>query len=61
MQVTPQSVELFRTLLNPESPDAEVDASTAMIAAARETRWRRKQSCDAVIARSSVSIHPSLV
>lgn len=55
MQQSPQSVELFRTLLSPEFPNAEVDASAAMIAAARETRWRRNQSCDAVIARGSVA------
>lgn len=54
MRETPQCVELFTTLLNPERPLAEVDASAAMIAAARETRWRRNQSCDAVIARGAV-------
>jgi len=55
MQETPQCVELFRTLINPEKPDAEVVASAAMIAAARETRWRRNQPCDAVIARGAVA------
>ena len=55
MQETPQCVELFRTLLNPERPNTEADASAAMIAAARETRWRRNQSCDAVIARGAVA------
>jgi len=55
MQETPQCTELFRTLLNPEMPDAEVDANAAMIAAARETRWRRNQPCDAVIARGAVA------
>lgn len=55
MQETPQCAELFRTLLNPEMPYAEVDASAAMMAAARETRWRRNQSCDTVIARGAVA------
>lgn len=54
MLATPQCVELFTTLLNPERPLAEVDASAAMIAAARVTRWRRNQPCDAVIARDAV-------
>jgi len=55
MQETPQCLELFSTLLNPDMPHAEADASAAMIAAARETRWRRNQPCDAVIARSGVA------
>jgi CRP-like cAMP-binding protein len=55
MRETPQCVALFTTLLNPEMPDAEVDASAAMIGAARETRWRRNEPCDAVIARGAVA------
>jgi CRP-like cAMP-binding protein len=55
MRETPEYVEQFTTLLNPEKPNAEVDASAAMIAAARATRWRRNQSCDAVIARGAVA------
>jgi CRP-like cAMP-binding protein len=55
MRETPECVELFTTLLNPEMPDADVGASAAMIAAARETRWRRNQSCDAVISRDAVA------
>jgi CRP-like cAMP-binding protein len=55
MQETPECAELFRTLLNPEKPDSEVDASVAMMTAARETSWRRNQSCDAVIARGAVA------
>lgn len=55
MRETPQCVELFTTLLNPEMPHAEVDASAAMIAAARLTRWRRNQPCDAVIVRGAVA------
>jgi CRP-like cAMP-binding protein len=55
MRETPECVELFTTLLNPEMPNAEVDASAAMIAAARETRWRRNQSCDPVISRGAVA------
>lgn len=55
MQETPECVELFTTLLNPEMPTAEVGASAAMIGAARETRWRRNESCDAVIARGAVA------
>ena len=55
MQESPQCVDLFRALLNPEMTGAEVDASAAMIAAARETRWRRNQPCDAVIARGAVA------
>lgn len=55
MQRTPECVELFRTLLSPENPNSEVDAIAAMIAAARETCWRRNQACDAVIARGAVA------
>ena len=55
MQETPQCVELFRTLLDPEKPETEAQTSAAMIAAARETRWRRNQPCDAVIARGAVA------
>jgi CRP-like cAMP-binding protein len=55
MQGTPQCVELFATYLNPQMPHAEVDASAAMVAAARQTRWRRNQPCDAVIARGTVA------
>ncbi len=55
MQETQECAELFRTQLNPEKPDSEVDATAAMMAAARATRWRRNQACDAVIARSAVA------
>ena len=55
MRETPECVELFASLLSPEMPPAEVDASAAMIAAARETRWRRNQPCDAVIAGGAVA------
>ena len=55
MQVSPESAELFQTLLNPEKPQDEKDSAAAMIAAARETCWRRNQSCDAVIARGAVA------
>lgn len=55
MRETAQCVELFTTLLNPEMPNAEANASAAMIAAARETRWRRNEPCDAVIARGTVA------
>jgi CRP-like cAMP-binding protein len=55
MQQSPELVELFQILLNPEKPLNETDAATAMIAAARETGWRRNQACDAVIARGAVA------
>ena len=55
MQETPECVDLFRTLLSPENPDSEVDAAVAMIAAGRETHWRRNQTCDAVVARGAVA------
>jgi CRP-like cAMP-binding protein len=55
MQPTPECAEIFRTLLNPEKPHSEVDATAAMMTAARETRWRRNQACDAVIARGAVA------
>lgn len=55
MRETPQCVELFTTLLNPEKPNSEIDAGKAMIAAARETRWRRNEPCDEVIARGAVA------
>jgi CRP-like cAMP-binding protein len=55
MQESPESVELFQTLLNPEKPLIEADAARTMIAAARETCWRRNQACDAVIARGAVA------
>lgn len=55
MQQSPESVELFQTLLNLEKPQKEKEAAGAMIAAARETHWRRNQTCDAVIARGAVA------
>lgn len=55
MQETPECAELFRTLLNPQKPHKEADAAAAMIAAGRETRWRRNQACDAVVARGAVA------
>jgi CRP-like cAMP-binding protein len=55
MQETLECAQLFRTQLNPEKPHSEVDASAAMMAAARATRWRRNQACDAVIARGAVA------
>lgn len=55
MRGNPECAELFRTLLNPEKADSEVDAAAAMITAARETCWRRNQACDAVIARGAVA------
>lgn len=55
MQESPESVELFETLLNLERPLKEKEAAGAMIAAARETRWRRNETCDAVIARGAVA------
>jgi CRP-like cAMP-binding protein len=55
MRGSPECTELFRTLLNPEKPQSEVDATAAMMTAARETRWRRNQACDAVIARGAVA------
>lgn len=55
MQESPESAELFQTLLNLEKPLNEKEAAGAMIAAARETCWRRNQACDAVIARGAVA------
>jgi CRP-like cAMP-binding protein len=55
MQENPESLELFHTLLNPDDPPNETDAAKAMIAAARETSWRRNQACDVVIARGAVA------
>jgi CRP-like cAMP-binding protein len=55
MQETPECAALFRTLLSPENPESEVEAAAAMIAAGRETRWRRNQTCDAVVARGAVA------
>ncbi|HVU31006.1 MAG TPA: helix-turn-helix domain-containing protein [Sphingomicrobium sp.] len=55
MRETPQCAELFTRLLKPNNPDAEAGAGAAMIAAARETRWRRNQPCDAVIAGGAVA------
>lgn len=55
MQDSPESVELFQTLLNVETPLSEKEAAGAMIAVARETHWRRSEVCDAVIARGAVA------
>jgi CRP-like cAMP-binding protein len=55
MQATRECAELFRTLLNPKKQHNAVDCAAAMIAAARETRWRRNQPCGAVIARGAVA------
>ncbi|HEX3676642.1 MAG TPA: helix-turn-helix domain-containing protein [Sphingomicrobium sp.] len=46
---------MFQSLLNPENPLSEAEAAAAMIAAARETSWRRNQACDSVIARGAVA------
>jgi CRP-like cAMP-binding protein len=55
MQECPEFVELFQSLLNPENPLSEAEAAATMIAAARETSWRRNQACDSVIARGAVA------
>ena len=55
MQESPEFVEQFQALLNPDNPLEETDAAMAMIAAARETSWRRNQSCDVVIARGAIA------
>ena len=55
MRETPEYVELFRALLSPAMPHGEVGAGAALVAAARETRWRRNQPCDAVVARGAVA------
>ena len=55
MQKSPEAVELFQTLVNPEKRLDGNDAAEAMIAAARETCWCRNQSCDAVIARGAIA------
>ena len=55
MQTTPESLEFFQTLLNPDKPLSETEAARAMILAARETSWRRNQTCDAVVARGAVA------
>jgi CRP-like cAMP-binding protein len=55
MPRTPECAKLFRTLLNPDKPESEVDAAAAMLKGARETDWRRNQACDAVIARGAVA------
>lgn len=55
MQKSPESLELFQTLLNADKPLGETEAAGAMIEAARETCWRRNQTCDAVVARGAVA------
>lgn len=55
MQESPEIVELFGALLNPERPQNEKDAAAAMVATARASCWRRNQACDAVIARGGVA------
>ena len=55
MHKTPETVELFQAMLNPEKPLSENDAAEAMVSAARETSWCRNQSCDAIIARGAVA------
>ncbi len=55
MREIQECAELFRTRLNPEKPDSERDATAAMMMAARATRWRKNQACDAVIARGAVA------
>ena len=55
MQESPQSVELFQTLLNPENRVSEAEAAKAMIACARATCWRRNQACDALVARGGIA------
>lgn len=55
MQATVECAELFGAQLSPVEPHTEVDASEAMMMAGRETRWRRNQACDAIIARGAVA------
>ena len=55
MHKTPETVELFQAMLNPEKPLSEADAAEAMVSAARETSWCRNQSCDAIIARGAIA------
>lgn len=55
MQKSPEAVELFETLVNPERPFTENGAAEAMVSAARETCWCRNQACDAVIARGAIA------
>ena len=55
MQKNPESLDLFRALLSPDVPLGATDAAQAMVLAARETCWRRNQTCDAVIARGAVA------
>ena len=55
MQKSPESLALFQTLLSPDKPLGETEAARAMVEAARETCWRRNQTCDAVVARGAVA------
>ncbi|HTU11500.1 MAG TPA: helix-turn-helix domain-containing protein [Allosphingosinicella sp.] len=55
MDETPECAELFRAQQHSETPDSEVNATSAMMAAARATCWRRNQACDPVIARGAVA------
>jgi CRP-like cAMP-binding protein len=55
MQETMECAELFGTQLSAENPTSRANASAALIAAGRATRWRRNEACDAVIARGAVA------
>jgi CRP-like cAMP-binding protein len=55
MEETPECIELFRIQLSPARPSNEIDVTAALIAAARETAWRRNQPCEAVVAGGAVA------
>ena len=55
MQKNPEAFELFQALVDPEKRSNGNGAAEAMVTAARESCWRRNQSCDAVIARGAIA------
>lgn len=50
-----ESAKLFEDRLTPGKSDSQADVSAAMIVIGRESRWRRNEACDAVVARGAVA------
>ncbi|KTE20022.1 hypothetical protein ATE67_11525 [Sphingopyxis sp. H050] len=55
MQDMIECKSFFAAQLSPEEPYSAADAVAAMMGAARGSRWRQNEACDAVIARGAVA------
>lgn len=55
MQADMERAAFFEARLSPGKPQIQSDAAVAMMTAARESRWRRSEACDAVIREGGVA------